>query len=121
MPVQKVSGSFALPTREIAGCRPVTVCLFAGILAFGPPGGGVVRSGDDGKSWTAVNEGLTYAEGYAFPVFDLVSDTRGRLFAGTSGVYRSTDDGEHWEAISNGLPRDENGFVAVWTLAISGH
>lgn len=60
--------------------------------------GGVVRSSDQGKTWTLVNDGI--AEPY--DVLDLLADDRGRVFAlarGDSIIYRSMNDGDSWSRI----------------------
>jgi uncharacterized protein (TIGR03437 family) len=67
--------------------------LFAGIF-----GRGVFHSNNDGRSWRAVNTGLTNPDVLALAV----SGTS--LFAGTfGGVFRSNNNGESWTAVNTGL------------------
>ncbi len=71
--------------------------------------GGVARSEDYGKSWTAVGKpeaGLPDAA-TAHLVLDPVSDPDSRTLYVTSaghGVYKSTDGGATWRLASSGLP-----------------
>jgi photosystem II stability/assembly factor-like uncharacterized protein len=81
----------------------------------GTSGGGVFKSTDGGRNWTAANSGLT-----ALDVRILAIDPQDTttLYAGThnssSGVFRSTDGGASWSAVSSGLPE----FPGVLALAI---
>lgn len=90
--------------------------LFAGtIFVEGDDGkdgdGGVFLSTNNGKSWTAVNNGLTNNN-----VFSLAASGT-NLFAGTwgGGVFRSADNGTSWTAANNGLTHTN-----VFALAVSG-
>ncbi|MDZ7372472.1 MAG: T9SS type A sorting domain-containing protein [candidate division KSB1 bacterium] len=77
--------------------------LFAGVHGFG----GILRSQDEGKNWSIVNNGLTnsYVNSLA------VAGTR--LLAGTQeGIFLSTDDGTNWSQVLPG--------VNVIALASSG-
>jgi len=71
--------------------------LFAGVDP-----GGVFRSSDQGRTWTAVNSGLTGSDRFIVALAASGAD----LFAATSlrNVYRSTDQGESWTSVSSGLP-----------------
>ena len=62
---------------------------------------GIYHSSNKGKSWTAVNSGLT---GNALAVTGLIVSNK-NLFAGTwgSGAFRSTDNGKTWTAVNNGI------------------
>ncbi len=64
--------------------------LFAGLSPAG-----ILRSTDDGDSWTEFsNDNLPYA-----PVQSLIIDSVGRMYATigfTFGVYTSFDNGQHW-------------------------
>ncbi len=70
----------------------------------GTRGGGVFRSVDGGRNWTAVNNGLTN------PTMDLSVNavaidpaTPSTLYIGTyNGVFRSTDSGVTWTSVNNG-------------------
>ena len=70
-------------------------------LYTGTYGDGVFRSTDSGVNWeTCANTGLANRN-----VLTLVSDSSGRLYAGTeSGVYASTDGCDTWYAVNEGLP-----------------
>ena len=86
-----------------------------GTVYAGTSGGGVFKSTDGGRNWTAANSGLT-----ALDVRILAIDPQDTttLYAGThnssSGVFRSTDGGASWSAASSGLPE----FPGVLALAI---
>ena len=71
-------------------------------------GMGVFRSEDQGRSWTAVNEGL----GDRFILVLSVAED-GTVYAGTfrHGVFRSKDEGKSWQAINEGLSRDRKSVV----------
>jgi photosystem II stability/assembly factor-like uncharacterized protein len=83
--------------------------------------GGVYRSEDAGKSWTASNTGV---KAYFLPdpwpefgqcVHKVARDAADpdRLFLQNHhGVYRSDDDGRSWQSIADGLPADF-GFTIV--------
>lgn len=62
---------------------------------------GIFRSSDKGKSWSAVNSGLT---GEALYITGLIASGK-NLFAGTwgGGAYRSTNNGASWTAVNNGI------------------
>ncbi|MEI7856845.1 MAG: hypothetical protein WCH85_05000, partial [Methanomicrobiales archaeon] len=64
-------------------------------------GGGVYTSINNGASWSAcANTGLTNLN-----VLSLVSDSSGKLYAGTeAGVFTSSDNCASWTAQTNGLP-----------------
>jgi len=70
--------------------------LFAGTY-----GGGVYRSTDSGVTWTACPD-----TGLANPnVVSLVTDSSGKLYAGTeAGVFASTDNCATWAEMNGGLP-----------------
>ncbi len=74
-------------------------------------GGGVLRSKDNGASWTLANSGLTNTDVRALAV-----NASGHVFAGTEGggIFRSTDGGEHWEQVNSGLT-----VRNVWCFAVS--
>jgi photosystem II stability/assembly factor-like uncharacterized protein len=63
--------------------------------------GGVLRSADNGRTWTAASRGLSWE------AYDLAASPAapGRVYATTSsGVFRSDDAGLHWTAANTGLP-----------------
>ncbi len=66
----------------------------------------VVRTGDGGRTWTAISDGLT-GDGPLNSVNVVREDPRRRelLFAGTErGVFVSFDTGRSWQPLPNGLP-----------------
>ena len=65
---------------------------------------GVFKSTNGGRSWTAINAGLTSAYGLSAPsIFALAIDPSApaTLYASTytGGVFKSTDGGGSWSAI----------------------
>jgi len=104
-------GSWRQPNGPYGGRIQALVKSPAGYVFAGACGGGVFRSGDNGASWTEVNNGL-----YDMQVQSLAigsSDTQvrslaigssGRVLAGTeSGVFGSTDNGSVWMELTTGL------------------
>jgi len=76
--------------------------IFAGVDV------GVLRSMDNGSTWTASNTGLTNQS-----VQTLFINASQDLFAGTAGgIFRSTNNGDMWTDVNNGLANKE-----VLTLA----
>ena len=68
--------------------------LYAGLFQQG-----LFRSSDNGKSWTAMNSGLSNPIVRGFLV-----RPGGVLFAGTDGgLFRTTDRGESWAPVTSGL------------------
>jgi photosystem II stability/assembly factor-like uncharacterized protein len=67
-------------------------------------GVGMYRSGDQGKTWTPANNGLTER---AIQSFTVGKD--GTVFAGTSGgVFKTEDDGAHWFSTNQGIGTSRN-------------
>jgi photosystem II stability/assembly factor-like uncharacterized protein len=72
---------------------------------------GAHRSTDGGRSWTAMNTGITARSGPSgdgIPIFSLTIDQKHPeiLWAGTQamrGVFKSTDGGETWSEMENGI------------------
>lgn len=66
-------------------------------------GDGVFQSTDRGKTWTAMNDGLSNRSVSSLLLEDAGSGTS-RLYAGTNeGVFRSTPGGAKWEPVSTGM------------------
>ena len=71
---------------------------------------GVFISADNGKTWTAVNNGLADTHVWAF----CVNDTA--MFAGTGrGVFISTDKGKNWASVNTGLTTNDIHSLAAGT------
>lgn len=84
--------------------------LFAGTL-----GSGVFLSTDNGKSWSAVDSGLTIVSVNALVVSDA------HLFAGTAvGIFLSTDNGKSWTPANTGIPDFPTFLRSVNTFAVFG-
>ena len=66
---------------------------------------GIHRSGDGGKTWTVLNEGLTTTNIRSLAQSAMDPHV---LFAGTngSGLYKSVDGGAHWQAMPSVFPKD---------------
>jgi photosystem II stability/assembly factor-like uncharacterized protein len=93
-----------------------------GHIFAGTGGSGIFRSPDDGKSWTAVNNGLLLN---LTVITALAINSSGHILAGIttsgymgSGVFRSLDNGDSWTLVTTGLPD-----LGVFSLAINvlGH
>ena len=63
-------------------------------------GGGIMRSTDDGDTWTDLNLGIPGVDAW-----EIVSAPPGNLLAACSaaGILRSSDDGDTWAQVNNGL------------------
>jgi ligand-binding sensor domain-containing protein len=80
---------------------------------FAGTGDGVFLSTDNGTSWTAVNDGLTYTDVRALAV------TGTNLFAGTrGGAFLSTNNGTSWTAVNNGLTHS-NYLLDLYVIAFA--
>ncbi len=86
--------------------------------------GGVYRTRDGGKSWTACNQGIRadfMPEGMRYPEFGQCvhkvarhPDRPERLYLQNhGGVYRSDDEGDSWFDIAAGLPADFGFTITV--------
>lgn len=83
-------------------------------------GEGVLRSTDNGDTWTHVNDGLTQLE-----VWSIVFNSSGDIFVGTGlqqsspgRVFRSVDNGDTWIEKSNGLTN--NGDIQRMAINSNG-
>ncbi|MCH8292509.1 hypothetical protein IH992_15560 [Candidatus Poribacteria bacterium] len=88
----------------------------------GPPHGEILRSFDEGESWTNISQNLpNWEETPAYPSHHGVSDL---TFVGTTiyantnnGVIRSTDDGDTWTTVNAGLDEGNvGGFITDGTM-----
>ena len=77
---------------------------------YGGSTAGIMRSTDDGASWSYPESTFSYRRGYSFA-------SRGELlFAGTTtGLYRSTNRGRVWDRVEVGLSRPE---LSVYGIAL---
>jgi photosystem II stability/assembly factor-like uncharacterized protein len=72
---------------------------------------GIFLSQDDGKTWNAMNSGLTNLK------IDCLMNSGSNIYAGTGGgVFLSTNFGISWTAINNGL----NNYTIVPHIVING-
>lgn len=63
----------------------------------------IYRTRDDGKTWTAIVQGIPADENVNVVRED--PKTQGLLFAGTErGTYVSFDDGDHWQSLRRNMP-----------------
>ncbi|MBM4120917.1 MAG: hypothetical protein FJ248_08490 [Nitrospira sp.] len=85
------------PAPSIQALVVTKASVYAGSFGLG-----VFRSDNQGKDWTAANDGL----GDRF-ILSLVEAKSGTLYAGTlrGGVFRSVNGGRHWQAVNDGLMR----------------
>ncbi len=95
-----------LPNTSYSGVTAIAVVgtnLFAGTSPGYEQyyGGGVFRSTDSGKSWTAVNNGLT--DTYGITVTALAVSGTNLFVAVGNGVFVSTDNGGSWIEADYGL------------------
>lgn len=90
-----------------ATVRSVAVETTGSGIYLGTWGGGVMRSTDDGKTWQAINYGLTNQHIWSI-VTDPVSPTV--VYAGTNGagLFRSEDRGLTWQRPTSGL---DSGYI----------
>lgn len=88
-------------------------------LFSGNYGNGVFLSTDGGRSWTAVNSGLTTDDPYYRDNLTIytMAVSGNNLFIGTgkSGVFRSINNGQSWVRVSSGLTNND-----VRALIVSG-
>ncbi len=73
---------------------------------------GIIRSSDNGATWSEVNNGLTNRQVTAIGL------NGSNLFAGTyeGGIFLSTDYGNNWTAVNTGLTN-----MKVYSFAFSGN
>lgn len=72
-----------------------------GSLYVAGPGIGILKSIDDGKSWTSFGQGLPSREVVALAAHSTASDTLYAVVA-EQGIYRTEDGGEHWRTVDKG-------------------
>jgi photosystem II stability/assembly factor-like uncharacterized protein len=91
-----ISLSGGWPKTPVAALVVKGSAVFAGTLTSG-----VLRSQDNGQTWSVSNTGLTDPV-----VFSMYTDGTS-LYGGTKGkLFVSTNDGDSWSNIGNGLPDD---------------
>lgn len=90
---------------------------------------GVYRSGDGGRTWDEITEGLPSEFGFAMVahprdpktawVIPLTGPEEGRYMPdGSMAVWRTSDGGSSWERLTAGLPQ-ENAYVGVLREAMA--
>ncbi len=78
-----------------------TTAAAAGTLFAAGPGAGVIRSDDDGRTWTTAVGNLPSKDVSAFAVHSFHPGTLYVLIAG-SGIYRTDDGGDQWQKMDDG-------------------
>ena len=76
----------------------VNALAVAGTHIFAGTAGGIYRSDDDGRHWTAVNQGLPTQHSTVNALLVKGTTVFAGLFNPGLGVYRSDDNGETWQA-----------------------
>ncbi|MCB9057288.1 MAG: hypothetical protein H6627_01910 [Calditrichae bacterium] len=71
--------------------------------------GGIYRSADNGKSWTAASVGLPSEGAVKTPIYTILACDDHLIIKTYSGLYRSVDNGDSWSAFSDGM--SQNNFV----------
>ncbi|MCL2646457.1 MAG: hypothetical protein FWD61_05555 [Phycisphaerales bacterium] len=127
-----VSNDFADTWTVVKGELPVLPCTSLVLDAKSPKnartlyatffsertgvGGGVYKSVDDGKTWTAKNKGLgdatnmrayrisIHPDGTLFCVITALTENNRKFQQPGAGLYRSTDGAESWQCISGSIP-----------------
>ena len=82
--------------KQVATTSAATGTLFAA-----GPGAGVIRSDDDGRTWTSAAGDLPSKDVSAFAVHSFHPGTLYVLIAG-SGIYRTDDGGDQWQKMDDG-------------------
>jgi photosystem II stability/assembly factor-like uncharacterized protein len=83
------------------------------LLASEGYGGNILRSSDNGVTWTRASNGLPL--GY----INTIEQSGGKTYAGTTaGLYVSADDGGLWTKINGGLPDDRIDDILIDGLNI---
>ena len=103
LPVQAQQGGWTSIGPRPAGVEAPIVADPAGMgpAFIGSYGGGIRKTTDNGRTWTAANRGLT-----SMLVTSLAMDASGSqtLYAGTiSGVFKTADGGATWGLVASGL------------------
>jgi hypothetical protein len=95
-----------LKNKDAAALAISDTNVFAGTYELG-----IFRSSDVGKSWTAVDSGLTDSALYVTALFHY--DTS--IFAGTwgRGAFRSTNNGASWTEVNNGIVNHVHSFAVA--------
>lgn len=92
----------------------------AGIVYLGTDIGGLYKSGDDGESWQAINDGLLNYD-VTTPVI-VAPDDPETLYLGTrGGFFKSTNGGDTWRNPRAGLPAEAKSRISgsVGSIAIA--
>ena len=82
----------------------------------GTQNGGILRSLDEGASWTDVSQNLPHWEATQYGVSDLTVVGTTIYASANNGVIRSTDDGDTWMMVNAGLDEEHvGGFITDGT------
>jgi hypothetical protein len=94
-------------------CMTVSAGAREGARIFAGTKCGILRSADDGRTWKAVNTGLSNP--IVLSLASIPDDANGTiLFAGTrDGVFLSTNEGEKWIAANEGIRNRSIACMAV--------
>ncbi|MFN0123822.1 MAG: Ig-like domain-containing protein [Blastocatellia bacterium] len=109
--------SNGLSNYDIVSLTVSGTTLFAGTFVInldGTRGPGVLRSTDNGATWTPVNNGIPKVDNGYEAVYGLAT-IGGTLYAGSVGIFRSTDNGNTWVPVNNGLT-----FTRIRSLVANG-
>lgn len=108
---QAYSGSISISTddgetwfqKDTDFVQSVNCFAKIGEMIFAGTDSGVFLSSNDGKSWKAVNSGISFERTPQVIQLSVINTT---LFAATTdeGIYRSTNFGKDWISVNSGLP-----------------
>ncbi|HNW60967.1 MAG TPA: BACON domain-containing carbohydrate-binding protein, partial [bacterium] len=99
----------AVNNLAIGSISPITVGL-ENTIFVGSERSGILRSTDNGNSWTPVNIGLTDLN-----ISSLAINSSGHIFAGSvmDGTFRSTNNGDSWTVVHNEVTALNNSALAI--------
>lgn len=102
-----------IPWQQTSGPGNCTIATNGSNIFAGNPQTGALLSTDNGSTWSAINNGLTFGFNgvrFAFNGSNIYASTNG-------GIYLSTDNGSNWSALNtSGLPASS----FAYSIAVSG-